>query len=90
MIMTYQPLSLVENSYFRDWVSSLSNNIKNYGRRGITDGLSRLANIMRQKIKGRIANKYVAITGDKWSSIGHQSYLGLTCHFIDDDWKLQT
>ena len=44
---------------------------------------------MRELIKSKIKNKYVALTGDKWSSIGHQGYLGLTCHYIDDNWIVQ-
>jgi hypothetical protein len=32
MIMTYQPLSLVESPYFRDWMESMSLNFKHFSR----------------------------------------------------------
>lgn len=37
----------------------------------------------------RNANK-VALTGDYWSSVNNQAYLGVTAHHIDADWKLQS
>ena len=89
MVMTYQPMSLVENDYFRDWVDSMPENYGHMSRHGITENFKLLANIMRELIKSKIKNKYVALTGDKWSSIGHQGYLGLTCHYIDDNWIVQ-
>ncbi len=89
MIMTYQPLSLVENEYFRDWIESMSVNYRHMSRTGLKDTFSSLAGVMKEQIKSIIKNKYLALTGDKWSSVSHQGYLGLTCHYIDDDWNLQ-
>jgi hypothetical protein len=89
MIMTYQPLSLVENAYFREWVESMSDNYNHLSRHEVKETFGLLAGIMQEQIKKKIANRYMALTGDKWSSIGHQGYLGLTCHYIDDNWTLQ-
>lgn len=33
---------------------------------------------------------YVALTGDYWTLPANQSYLGVTAHFIDSRWELQT
>ncbi len=90
MVMTFQPISLVENAYFREFITSLSDNIQHCGREHIKNELSENANIVRNRIAEKIKNKKVALTGDKWSSVSHQSYLGLTCHYIDDDWKLNS
>lgn len=30
----------------------------------------------------------VALTGDHWTSVSNQNYLGVTAHHIDTDWKL--
>jgi hypothetical protein len=89
MIMTYQPMSLVESPYFREWMESLSLNYKHMSRNGVKETLSLLAGAMKEQLRSLIAGKYVSLTGDKWSSINHQGYLGLTCHFIDADWNLQ-
>lgn len=32
----------------------------------------------------------IAYTLDGWTSIAHKSYYGITGHFIDDDWSLQS
>ncbi|XP_013889025.1 zinc finger BED domain-containing protein 1 [Austrofundulus limnaeus] len=32
----------------------------------------------------------VALTGDYWTSLGNHNYLGVTVHFIDEQWKLQS
>lgn len=89
MIMTYQPLSFVENEYFRDWIGSISDNYKHMSRTGVKNTYAMLAAIMKEQIQDLLKGKHVALTGDKWSSIGHQGFLGLTVHFIDDSWNMQ-
>ncbi|XP_062381388.1 E3 SUMO-protein ligase ZBED1-like [Sardina pilchardus] len=32
----------------------------------------------------------IALTGDYWTSLGNHSYLGVTAHFIDQEWKLHS
>lgn len=32
----------------------------------------------------------VALTGDYWTSLGNHSYLGVTAHYIDQEWKLHS
>ena len=34
--------------------------------------------------------EYVALTGDFWTSVATESYLGLTAHFISSDWQLMS
>jgi hypothetical protein len=88
IVHTYQPMSLVENQYFRDYCLSLNSSARCYSRKYVSSKLSDIAIAVKEKIKVMIDGKYVALTGDKWSSVTHQSYLGLTCHFINDDWEL--
>lgn len=33
---------------------------------------------------------FLAITGDHWTSTGNHSYLGVTGHFIDGEWNLNS
>jgi len=89
LIMTFQPLSTVESPYFRKWMDSISLHYKRMSREGVKETLSLLAGVMREQIKKLISRKFISLTGDKWSSVSHQGYLGLTCHFIDDDWTLK-
>ncbi|XP_068577816.1 E3 SUMO-protein ligase ZBED1-like [Cebidichthys violaceus] len=32
----------------------------------------------------------VALTGDYWTSLGNQNYLGVTVHYIDEQWELHS
>ena len=32
----------------------------------------------------------VALTGDHWTSVSNDNYLGVTAHFIDNVWKLRS
>ena len=32
----------------------------------------------------------VALTGDNWTSVSNDNYLGVTAHFIDNVWKLRS
>ncbi|CAJ0651231.1 5608_t:CDS:2, partial [Entrophospora sp. SA101] len=40
-------------------------------------------------LNGRYKPPSLAFTTDIWSSMTNQSYLGITLHFIDDDWNLK-
>lgn len=30
----------------------------------------------------------IALTADAWTSVATEAYLGISCHFISDDWEL--
>lgn len=32
----------------------------------------------------------IALTGDYWTSVGNDSYLGVTGHYIDKQWQLHS
>lgn len=32
----------------------------------------------------------VALTADVWTSIATESYLGVTCHFLAEDWQMKS
>ncbi|KAL0005989.1 hypothetical protein SO802_013550 [Lithocarpus litseifolius] len=42
----------------------------------------------REKLKEALKGCRVCLTMDIWTSIQNLNYMSLTCHFIDDDWKL--
>lgn len=41
------------------------------------------------KTLGEVTSKF-SLTIDGWTSISNRSYYGITMHFIDDEWKLQS
>src|SRR4029434_10453225 len=36
------------------------------------------------------AKKHQALTGDHWTSVSNDNYLGVTAHLITDEWKLKS
>ena len=32
----------------------------------------------------------VALTTDIWTSVATEAYLGVTCHFLGDDWEIKS
>jgi hypothetical protein len=40
------------------------------------------------KLKKALEGRRLCLTTDTWTSIQNFCYMCLTCHFIDDDWKL--
>ncbi|MCI4377132.1 hypothetical protein PGIGA_G00200130, partial [Pangasianodon gigas] len=45
-----------------------------------------------QKVKGDINNSEnrIALTADIWTSVATEAYLGITCHYIGDEWKMMS
>ncbi|KAK9973179.1 hypothetical protein ABG768_023922, partial [Culter alburnus] len=33
---------------------------------------------------------FIALTTDIWTSLATEAYLGVTCHFITEDWKMKS
>lgn len=48
----------------------------------------RVKEIVLKIVSGNSSN--ISFTIDGWTSVSHKSYYGITAHYIDDDWKLQS
>src|SRR4029434_10949506 len=47
--------------------------------------------LKRQKKENDLAaTKHVALTGDHWTSVSNDNYLGVTTHLITNEWKLKS
>ena len=44
----------------------------------------------KKKENDLAATKHVALTGDHWTSVCKDNYLGVTAHLITDEWKLKS
>lgn len=88
MIVTdYQPLSLVENSGFKEYSNKLQPLYKIPSRKTLTTKLlPNEYNKIVTKIKNMLENvTSLSITTDIWTSDSNIAYLTVTCHFIFDD-----
>src|SRR4029434_4751517 len=43
----------------------------------------------KKKENDLAATKHQALTGDHWTSVSNDNYLGVTAHLITDKWKLK-
>ena len=42
----------------------------------------------KNKLKNALRGRKLCLTTYAWTSIQNFNYMGLTCHFVDDNWKL--
>ena len=86
------PLSQVESSAFQTFVKSLDSRYQLPSRKHLSTKLmtkkrKAIDNTLKQLLE---KIPCVSLTLDLWTNRLTKGYLGTTCHFIDDDWSLQS
>lgn len=88
-----RPLSVVDGRAFVDLLHTVEPNLKNFGRKAISNLLEQQYEVEKEKVKILIGNSElkfgIATTADGWTSSTNQSYMTVTAHFIGNDWKLE-
>ncbi|KAL2902339.1 Zinc finger BED domain-containing protein RICESLEEPER 3 [Bienertia sinuspersici] len=84
------PFMFVEREGFRSFCKSLNQRFVVPSRTTITRDCYNLFIEERKKLKNyfKQLSSRVCLTTDTWTSGQNLSYMCLTAHFIDDDWKL--
>ena len=88
-----RPISIVEDDGLQQlFRTALQNDeYKMHCRRTIDKMLTDMYNTKMESIKEAVKNsKTVALTSDFWTSLGNESYCGIICHWITDDWNLKS
>ena len=85
IVGTDQPISIVRHPDFVNLVSELNKSYKmpcinTVSKKLIPSITDNLKSILMLELKGC---QFITITCDGWSSLRKNSYLGVTCHFID-------
>ncbi|MQL87297.1 hypothetical protein Taro_019838 [Colocasia esculenta] len=91
LVMHEYPFSMVEHCGFVDFVKSLQPQFKMFTKNTHKEDCIKLYEKEKDKMC-KFFNKItfrVTLTADIWTSSNMVSYISLTCHFIDDDWRLQ-
>ncbi|GBC05963.1 hypothetical protein RclHR1_06530003 [Rhizophagus clarus] len=87
-----QPFSVVTNDQFINLINTLDPRYRIPGKTNIKEKVVNHFDNMRKNIKldiDKIPGK-VSLTSDMWTStLNNNSFLGLTIHFIDQEWKMQ-
>ncbi len=93
MLMTdMRPLSMVEDDGFRAMIHALQPGYTLPSRTYFTKLMERKYQETVQEVMTAINNNSskIALTTDAWTSVATEAYLGITCHFITDDWNMQS
>lgn len=81
-----QPISLVEDPYFIELIEGLSG-VKPMSRRTFQNHLfDKMMSIKSNMIAVFEKQPWVCTTADIWSA-NNKSYMGVTCHFIDENYQ---
>lgn len=77
------PLHLVDSKYFKSMMNLNDNSILPSSKL-VKKSIMLAVREKNEKLKNKLAKAlYVSVTGDHWSSIAIDSYLGVTVHYID-------
>ncbi|KAL0150772.1 hypothetical protein M9458_053930 [Cirrhinus mrigala] len=85
-----RPISIVEDSGFMDvlQVASQDSSYKPPSRATVMTKIHELYENEKEKRKEVLAQvNYIALTGDHWTSVSNNNYLGVTAHYISDTWE---
>lgn len=87
--LDFQPFSVVEDKGFKDFVRALNPSYDLPSRKHISNTLITVKfEACLHETKALISNAVsVCLTTDTWTSINTESFMGVTAHFIDDNFK---
>lgn len=89
LVTDMRPLSMVEDDGFTKMIHTLN---PGYTLPSRTHFTKRKYEEIFMKVKSAInttTNK-LALTTDVWTSVATEAYFGFTCHYITDDWDMQS
>lgn len=83
----FQPLSLVEDEGFRDFVKALNPRYEIISRKTLTNSvLPECYEMAKKNLKNLLEKAHaVSLTIDGWTSNANESYVGITCHFFEEN-----
>ena len=89
---TDQSLSIVDSKYFRNLFTSIGSKVKIPCRKTFTQRLLRnyytnMKNDIILSLESK-KEKVMCITTDSWSNSNNETFLGLTVHYVNDDYFL--
>ena len=86
-----QAFQVVESQAFHKMLSILDPQYQMPGRKNVKNVILKQFEKKRERIASFIKNipGKVALTTDIWSSLKFEGFLGITIHFIDENWVLK-
>ncbi|KAJ8348900.1 hypothetical protein SKAU_G00274890 [Synaphobranchus kaupii] len=92
LVTDMRPLSMVEDQGFRTMINILNPGYTLPARTHFTKLMERKYQKTFQEVKSAIkaTNSRIGLTTDVWTSVATEAYLGITCHYIGDDWNMKS
>lgn len=92
LVTDMRPLSMVEDDGFTKMIHTLNPGYTLPSRTHFTKLMERKYEETFKEVKTAINtnNSKLALTTDVWTSVATEAYLGITCHYITDDWDMQS
>nr|XP_055029935.1 E3 SUMO-protein ligase ZBED1-like [Misgurnus anguillicaudatus] len=85
------PLSMVEDKGFRGMISTFNPKYNMPSRTYFTQLMEKKHRDITEKLKAVLKQtECVALTTDIWTSVATEAYLGVTCHFLGEDWEMKS
>ncbi|KAH0781586.1 hypothetical protein KY290_001184 [Solanum tuberosum] len=89
VIIDEQPFRVVEGEGFKRLISLILPNYELPSRITVARQCLKIYQEEKQKLKRLVKGQRVCITSDTWTSLQNFTYMVITAHWIDDEWKLQ-
>ena len=92
VVNSHSAMSTVENYYFRRLISALapSSALVTCSLERASEWVSLTAEKVRLILKAKLKGEALTLTLDHWSSCVGDQYSGYTCHFVDENMKLNS
>lgn len=88
LVTDMRQLSLVEDDGFRTMTNTLQSGFTFSSRTNFTQPRKYHETFQKVKIAMEANNSKTAVTTDVWTSVATGASLGITCHYIKDDWDM--
>ena len=92
IVKDMRPLAIVEGEGFREMMCKLHPGYTLPSRKYFTELMEKQYEATLDSVKSKIksVSSKITLTTDAWTSIATEAYLGVTCHFITEDWKMSS
>ncbi|CAB4427392.1 unnamed protein product [Rhizophagus irregularis] len=91
IVIDMLPFSLVDSVYFNEFIQKLNPKFRCPGRTTLKNEIMSEFKSRREHIVDFVKDipGHCSITTDIWSSIKNEAFIGVTIHFITNEWKLK-
>ncbi|KAK7912577.1 hypothetical protein WMY93_012788 [Mugilogobius chulae] len=90
LVLDMRPINMVEGEGFKKMIEKFYPSYKLPSRTHFTKLMEKKYSESMDKVKETLKNisGKLTLTTDAWTSIATEAYLGVTCHFINEQWEL--